>query len=165
MRTAGFLAAAAVAAGAGVTGAAGETRWSITLPAQGVPRVVSELAARAGLRVPVMSWCRGDFGPAGASPFAVAVGSPGAGRYFVLMHDGATVELAEFEGSPSLACYTPAEARKLDAAMSQSETIEGRITPRWSTTVACGFVDDTTAVCWQYSPVDGGFVKVGGWIT
>ena len=29
----------------------------------------------------------------------------------------------------------------------------------------CGFIDDTTAQCWQYSPADRSFVRVGQWIT
>jgi hypothetical protein len=37
--------------------------------------------------------------------------------------------------------------------------------PRFNTTVVCGFLEDTVAECWQYSPDDRAFVKVGGWTT
>ena len=133
--------------------------------AQSVPRELAGLAAKARLPSPVMSWCRGDLEPAGSAPFAVAIGSPGGRRYLVLQRNGATVELATYDGTPSLACYTPAQARKLSATLSRSATIEGQIRPRWSTTVVCGFVDNTTAVCWQYSLVERKFVRVGGWTT
>jgi hypothetical protein len=133
--------------------------------AQSVPHELSRLVAKARLPRPVMGWCRGDLEPAGSAPFAVAIGSRGGGRYLVLQRDGATVELATYQATPSLACYTPAQARKLNATLSQSETIEGQIRPRWSTTVVCGFVDNTTAVCWQYSLVERKFLRVGGWTT
>ncbi len=133
--------------------------------AQSVPEELSRLAAKARLSEPVMDWCRGDLEPAGSAPFAVAVGSRRGGRYLVLQRDGTAVDLAAYRDAPSLACYTPAEARKLDSTISRSETIAGKITPSGNTAIVCGFVDDTTAVCWQYSPVDRKFVKVGGWTT
>ncbi len=133
--------------------------------AQSVSQELSRLAAKARLPQPIIGWCRGDLKPADSAAFAVAIGSRDGGRYLVLRRDGATVELATYQRTPSLACYTPAQARKLNATLSRSETIEGKITPRWSTTVVCGFVDNTTAVCWQYSPVERKFVRVGGWTT
>ncbi len=133
--------------------------------AQSVPEEVSRLAAKAGLSQPVMKWCRADLEPGGSAPFAVAIGSAAGGRYLVLRRDGATVDLAAYRDAPSLDCYTPAEARKLNATISRSETIAGKITPRGSTAIVCGFVDNTTAVCWQYSPADRKFVKIGGWTT
>ncbi len=98
--------------------------------------------------------------------YAIAVPSPAAGgRYLILQRDAPAVELATYVGRPSLSCYTVAEAKKLNVTISQSETIEGSVAPRWSTGVVCGFVDATISVCWQYSPVDLRFVKVGGWTT
>jgi len=31
--------------------------------------------------------------------------------------------------------------------------------------VAADFVDETSAVCWRYSPADRTFVRVGEWVT
>ena len=73
--------------------------------------------------------------------------------------------LASFTGSAALSCYSRAEAEKLDVTIGRSEAIHGHITPRWRTTVVCAFVDNTTSVCWQYSPADRVFVKVGEWVT
>jgi hypothetical protein len=64
-----------------------------------------------------------------------------------------------------LPCYTPAEARKLNNAIAAAGTMHGEIAPTWSTTVICGFVEETNAVCWQYSPKDRAFLKVGEWTT
>ena len=75
------------------------------------------------------------------------------------------MELAPFKGAPELACYTPAEARKIDETIRQSATISGKVAPMFATTVVCGFVEDTTAMCWQYSPKTRAFVKVGEWQT
>lgn len=71
----------------------------------------------------------------------------GAGRYLVLDSDATVSELGSFTHGPDLACYTRAEALKLDDAIGQSDTIHGQITPRWSTAVVCTFVDATIAVC------------------
>ena len=73
--------------------------------------------------------------------------------------------LASFTGSAALSCYSRAVAEKLDVTIGRSEAIHGHITPRWRTTVVCAFVDNTTSVCWQYSPADRVFVKVGEWVT
>jgi hypothetical protein len=43
--------------------------------------------------------------------------------------------------------------------------MHGRVAPTFPTTVVCGFVESTRAVCWQRSPATGGFVTVGGWTT
>ena len=79
--------------------------------------------------------------------------------------DAGVFELGGFKGGAELSCYSPAEARKVNVTIRRSETIQGSITPEYPTTVACGFVEDTTAVCWQYSPLKRAFVKVGGWVT
>ena len=133
---------------------------------QPVPRELSTLAGRAKLSSEILAWCKGEFRTGRRGGYAVAIRSLGtAGRYVVVEATATIDELAPFAGAPDLACYTPAEARRLNAAMRRSETISGRLTPRWRTTVVCGFTDATTAACWQYSPVEKKYVKVGGWTT
>lgn len=96
----------------------------------------------------------------------MAVTAPaGGGRYLVLETDGTVAELAAFTRRPDLSCYSRAEAERLNVSIARSATIQGEVSPRWNTAVVCAFVDETTAVCWQYSPVDRMFVKVGEWVT
>lgn len=134
--------------------------------AQPVPAELSTLAATARLDGPVAAWCRGAFRSGHPRAFAVAISSTAdSGRYVVLELDATVTELASFTDGADLSCYTRAEARKLNDSIGRSETIHGQITPRWSTAVVCAFVDATTSVCWQYSPTDRVFVKVGGWVT
>jgi hypothetical protein len=95
----------------------------------------------------------------------VAVSSAAGGRYLVVEADATVVELVSYTGRADLACYTPAEARTLNLAIEQSDTIHGEIVPQWGTTLVCAFVDATTSVCWQYSPADREFARVGGWVT
>src|SRR6185295_9931103 len=105
----------------------------------------------------VTAWCRGMFRSGQSRAYAVAIASAaGGGRYVVLESDATVTELASFTRSADLACYTRAEAQKVNVAIGRSETIHGQISPRWNTAVVCAFVDDTTSVCWQYSPADGG---------
>jgi hypothetical protein len=133
--------------------------------AQPAPSELSALAAKARLD-PVAAWCRGEFRSGRPGAFAVAVASSaGAGRYLVLETDATVVELASFTRGADLSCYSRAEAEKLNVTIGRSDTIHGQVTPRWSTTVVCGFVDGTTAACWQYSPVESVFVEVGRWVT
>lgn len=133
---------------------------------QPVPPDLSAVAAKARLEGSVAAWCRGQFRPRHPRAFAVAIASAaGGGRYAVLESDATVAELGSFTRGADLSCYTRAGVRKLNDAIARSETVHGRIAPRWSTTVVCAFVDDTTSVCWQYSPVDRAFVKVGGWVT
>jgi hypothetical protein len=130
------------------------------------PAELLALAAKSRLAAPVAGWCRGELRPGYPGGFAVAIRSAkNGGRYLVLNQDGTVFELASYSGSAELACYTPAEALKLDATIGSSQTVHGKIAPAGSTTVICGFVDATSAVCWQYSPAAGKFVKVGEWIT
>ena len=137
-----------------------------TAVAQSVPSELSVLLANAKLDRPVTAWCRGEFRSDRPEAFAVAVtAEAGGGRYVVLGIDGTVVELAAFTRRPDLSCYSREQAQQLNASIARSQTIQGALTPRWNTAVVCGFVDDTTAVCWQHSPVDGMFVKVGGWVT
>jgi len=133
---------------------------------QPVPPELARLAQQARLPGPVAAWCPGGFQPGRPGEFAVAVSAAGTGgRYVVLHADGTATELAAFARKPDLSCYSRARAVALNTTLGQSTTIHGRITPRWSTTVICGFVDDTSAVCWQYSPDARAFVEVGGWTT
>jgi hypothetical protein len=134
--------------------------------AQPVPPELSALAAQARLDGPVAAWCRGEFRPKHPRAFALAVTSAtGGGRYAVLESDATVTQLGSFTGGADLNCYSRAAARKLNDTIASSETIHGRVTPRWNTTVVCAFVDDVTSACWQYSPTDRAFVRVGGWVT
>jgi hypothetical protein len=83
----------------------------------------------------------------------------------VLRGVGAPYRLAAFQGAGELACYTSQQARDLNRTIRQSATIEGGVQPRSDATVVCAFTEHTSAVCWQYSPGDRGYVKVGGWST
>ena len=130
------------------------------------PSELAALAAKAGLDGSVAAWCRAEFRSGHPGAFAVALTpATGGGRYVVLDSDGRMTELGSFKRRADLTCYSRAEAEKLDVSIRQSDTIHGRITPRWETTVVCGFLDDTSARCWQYSPAERTFVKVGEWIT
>lgn len=79
--------------------------------------------------------------------------------------DGTVTELAKYTGGAEVACYSRTEAEELSSSIGKSETVQGRLSPRFDTTVVCGFVTKTEAVCWQDSPPDRGFIRVGGWIT
>jgi hypothetical protein len=125
-----------------------------------VPANVRKLATAAGVTDPVVAWCQGQFRP-GQRGVAVAAG----GRYLVLDGSGAAVELATFDGKPNLSCYSRRQARDLHRDIQRSETLSGRVVPRFDTTTVCGFVDATTATCWQYSPAERAYVEVGDWTT
>ena len=134
--------------------------------AQPVPSTLTALATKARLDGPVAAWCSGEFRPGRPGGYAVAVTSgAGGGRYVVLDTDATVTELALFKRAADLSCYSRGQAEKLDVTISRSETIQGHIAPRWNTTVVCGFIDETTAACWQYSPAGRTFVKVGEWVT
>jgi hypothetical protein len=134
--------------------------------AQPPPAELQALAAKSGAKGSIAAWCRAEFRARHPGAFAAAVASgEEGGRYIALDTDGHATELASYSGQPDLACYTPEAARKLDATIKESETIHGQVTPRWKTTVVCGLTDDTSATCWQYSPAERAFVKVGAWIT
>ena len=130
-----------------------------------MPAELEALVARTRLEGAVAAWCRGEFQSGQQGTHAVAVEAGAGGRYLALDRDGRTTTLAPFTGRADLSCYTRAEAEQLDRSIRQSETIHGQIAPRWNTTVVCGFTDDTTAQCWQYSPADRAFVTVGEWTT
>jgi hypothetical protein len=123
-----------------------------------LPSDLTALMTKASLDVRVFSWCRATNG------FAIA--TVGTDRRYVVLHgDGRAETLAAYMAGPDLACYSRREAERLDASIKQSDTIDGSVTPRWDTTVICGFIADTEAVCWQYSPGEKKFVRIGGWTT
>ena len=136
-----------------------------TAAAQSVPADLATLAAKAGIDRPIVAWCRGEFRSGQTGAYAVAVAeSPRGGRYLVLAPDGTSTELATFTDGADLQCYTPAGARRLSRSVRDSG-MHGRVAPTFPTTVVCGFVESTRAVCWQRSPTTGSFVTVGGWTT
>lgn len=128
-----------------------------------VPDELVRLMVKAGIDSPVASWCRGSFrGPRG---YAVALTSEAAARYVVIESDASVVELARFSAAAEITCRTPDVARELDRTIRSSETISGGISPRWAGSVVCGFLSETRAACWQYSPRQRKFLPVGGWET
>ncbi len=129
------------------------------------PPDLSAMVAKAPVGGRLTQWCRGHFRAGRANAYAVAVTSGDGGRYLILDGDLPAVELAPFKDGPELACYTPARARELDATIRKSETVSGRIRPVFRTTVVCAFVENTSAVCWQYSPKARAFVEIGAWQT
>jgi hypothetical protein len=139
---------------------------AMTAAVQPAPADLAALVAKAHMRGTVAAWCRGEFRPGRSPGFAAAIASaPGGGRYAVFDGDGTVADLAPFGSAADLSCYTRAEAEALDQTIRSSDTIHGHLAPRWNTTVVCGFIDDTNAVCWQYSPADRAFVKIGEWVT
>ena len=133
---------------------------------QDVPAALATLAGSARLDGQISAWCRGEFRPGYAGAYAVAVGpAGGGGRYVALDSDGKVTELARYAGKPELDCHTRGAAEKLALTLRQSQTIHGDLVPRWGTTVVCGFIDDTTARCWQFSVADRTFIQVGEWFT
>ena len=130
------------------------------------PPDLSTLLTKARVDGTLAGWCRGHMRSGRPDGYAVALASEnGGGRYLALGDDATVLELAAYAKAPDLACYTPAEARKLDQSIRSSATISGGVTPAFATTVVCAFVEDTSAVCWQYSAKARAFVKVGGWQT
>ncbi|MCC7415919.1 MAG: methyltransferase domain-containing protein [Acidobacteria bacterium] len=130
---------------------------------------VSELAvvlARAGLDGPVAMSCQVETGVDPAGFFAVALSPAGRsdGRYLAIAPDGVVIELAPYAGVPDLSCFTRADAERLNGSIARSATLHGSVRPRWNATVVCGVVDGAASVCWQYSPEERTFVKIGEWI-
>ena len=134
--------------------------------AQNAPAELQALAGKARLEGTLTAWCRAEFIPRETGAFAAAVsGGAEGGKYVALDRDGRLTVLAAFQGDADLTCYTRDEARRLDSTIRRSETIQGAVKPRWNTTVVCGFVDSTSAFCWQYSTALRRFVEVGRWTT
>jgi hypothetical protein len=130
------------------------------------PAALTALLSAQGISRPVMAWCQGEFRDGRPGGFAVALqAADGGGTYAVVEPKAAIVELGTYVQQPSIDCYTRAEADTLDDTIRRSTTIHGRVRPRWNTSVVCAFSDATSATCWQYSPVDRAFVRVGQWVT
>lgn len=130
------------------------------------PPELSALIVAGRLDGRAVAWCAVDVTAARRGGYAAALTSASeGGRYHVLAEHAKPALLATYAGKPDLSCYTRREAEKLDASIRDSEGIHGSVTPRWDTTVICGFVEDTMAVCWQFSPDEGAFVRVGRWTT
>jgi hypothetical protein len=138
---------------------------SVAAAVQPPPPDLAVLVARANVGGAVAAWCRGEFRSGHPRAYATALTGSAGGRYVILQKDGTVDELGAYTGGADLWCYTRDDAKKLNASIRRSDTIQGQVTPRWNTTVVCGFTEDTTAVCWQYSPADRAYVKVGGWVT
>ena len=139
---------------------------ALTAAVQPPPADLVALAAKAQAGETIAAWCRGEFRPGHPRAFAAALASgSGGGKYVVFEPDGTIEALAPFGRGADLSCYTRVEASRLAETMRRSATIHGHLSPRWNTAIVCGFVDDTNAICWQYSPADRAFVKVGEWVT
>ena len=124
------------------------------------------LLARTGVRGTLVASCRGEFRVGHPGEFAVAVNDREAGGRYLAIDDSAkTYELASYSGTPELSCYSVRDADRLNATIARSDTINGRVTAEWDGTVVCGFIEPTIAVCWQFVPEQGRFVRVGGWTT
>ena len=146
--------------------AAAAVRAQAQTQTRSAPRELSHLLVNAHIELPVAGWCRADFERNRRSGFAVAVlDSARGGRFVAMLADGTPHVLGSFEGAADLSCYTLSAARKLNSTLQRSDTIQGSVAPLWPTTVVCGFVEPTTAACWQYSPAAHQFVKVGEWTT
>jgi len=138
----------------------------LRLAAQQADPALAAVLDRAGVHGRVDASCRGEFRPAKAGDFAVAVAdATGAGRYLAVQDDGQVHELAEYSGKADLSCYTVREADRLNADIARSNTINGRVVAEWDGTVVCGFIEPTIAVCWQYAQEQRKFVRIGGWTT
>ena len=133
--------------------------------ARDMPSELAALTAKARLSRPV-AWCRAEFRSGHAGAFAVAVASAdGGGRYAAVDSDGSADGIGCLQTQRRSLCYSRAQAEKLDARIKTIRHHPWYIRPRWNTTVVCGFIDDTAATCWQDSPADRAFVKIGQWIT
>lgn len=130
------------------------------------PTELAALLKASRIDAPVAASCRGEFSEGRGPGYAVAValGAKG-GRYLVLQPGAEAVELAAFTDGADLTCYSVDEAERMNAAIRESEGIHGQIRPSGGGTVVCGFVDSTTAACWQFDPATKRFVRAGGWIT
>lgn len=124
------------------------------------------LLTRAAVRGSLVASCRGEIRPGHPGEFAVAVSDrDGGGRYLAIDDRATPRELAIYSGTPELSCYSVREADRLNATIARSDTINGRVTAEWDGAVVCGFIEPTIAVCWQFAPEQGRFVRVGGWTT
>jgi hypothetical protein len=143
--------------------------WLVEAAGQGrspaPPAALAALVSKTALGGPIEAWCQGQLRAGHPGGFAVAVSGPDGGRYVVLDADGAVFDLAAYTGRPEVSCYSRSEVRRLNDTLRRSQSVHGEVTPRWNTAVVCGFVEATSAVCWQHSPATRVFVRVGGWVT
>lgn len=148
------------------TGICAATVLVLHLAAQQTDAALTPLLERAGVRGLVQASCRGGFRPGQGSDVAVAVSDAAdGGRYLVVQDDGRVHELMEYSGKPDLSCYSVTEADRLNATIARSATMNGRVVAEWDGTVVCGFIEPTTAVCWQFAQEQRRFVRIGGWTT
>jgi hypothetical protein len=131
-----------------------------------LPAGLVKLVDEAQLAGRIAAWCEVDGTPQGTEHVAVSVSTASStGEYVVLRRGERPQRLATFSGPGELSCHTPQAARDLELSIRQSVTIEGGVEPRGDATVVCGFTDHTSAVCWQYSPVEDIYMQVGRWST
>jgi len=136
------------------------------LGAQQTDSALAAVLDRAGVHGHADASCRGAFRPGQGADYAVAVSETAdGGRYLVVQDDGRVLELAEYSGKPDLSCYSVTEADRLNASISRSNTMNGRVVAEWDGAVICGFIEPTIAVCWQFAQEQRRFVRIGGWTT
>jgi hypothetical protein len=130
-----------------------------------VPPADADLLRGAGIRGEVAASC--SLSPTRGKPktLALQVSTSSGGEYVIVERGSPPIVLARFQGKGELSCRTPQEARRLGATIARSETIRGSLRPRWNTTVVCGFTSSTEALCWQYSPRELRYTRIGGWST
>ena len=147
-------------------GGRGLRPWgSASLRGEAVPPPLATLLYRTPYEGRLQAWCTATLASGAPPGFAVALLTAKGTHYAVVDGDAGITMLADYAGQPDLSCHSRRDAEKLSATIRASETIEGSVTPRWDSTVICGFVRDTEAVCWQYSSEEKRFVRVGGWVT
>lgn len=134
-------------------------------PRQTDVRLVN-LLMKIGLRDKAGAWCGGELQPGRTDVYAIDVHEEhGEGKYLVVADGMQPVLLAAFSGQAALGCLSPTQAREQDEVVRNTEGIGGSLTPIGNTTVVCGFVDESSVRCWQFSPDTHTFVEVGGWVT
>ena len=148
------------------TGICAAAALVLRLAAQQTDSALAAALDRAGVHGHADASCRSGFRPGQGADFAVAVSeAAGGGRYLVVQDDGQVLELAEYSGKPDLSCYSVTEADRLNANISRSNTMNGRVVAEWDGAVVCGFIEPTIAVCWQFAQEQRRFVRIGGWTT
>lgn len=139
---------------------------AVAAAVQPPPADLAALAAKAQPKETVAAWCRGEFRSGRPGAFAAALASrSGGGSYVVFESDGTIEASGPFGRGADLSCSTRVQANRLAETIRRSDTIHGQLCPRLNTNIVCGFIDDPNAVCWQYSPADRAFVKIGEWMT
>ncbi len=112
------------------------------------------------------AWCAVTSMPGVAPAYAVAISTPqGGGRYLVIEREDRSTVLGNYAGPADLSCRSAAQADALNESIARSATVQGSVRARGPSTVVCGFVEPTRALCWQYTPAARAFVQVGEWTT